>query len=130
MKMLALGNFQAQRITNSLWPEVTGIGAYALAQIMMANQGINPDYVKYGGLATGAGLIGFNVAPDFGKGVLFASGVEIVVDAVQNLYNRAKGGAQVAQIPAAKRVARIPYRTGSGMPGIPQAAVSDALVVS
>ena len=106
--------FVGARVWEALWPEITGVVAYSAAKLVAGtidvklggawaeHQSAN-RLVTWGALGGGALALGYNVAPDFAKGLVFASGVGMVDNFMSMLYARVSqsGAARVRSIPAA-----------------------------
>jgi hypothetical protein len=129
--------FVGSRVKEALWPELLGIGAYALGELALANVDAKiatsvkgyPVAQTAGTVAAIAGsviAIGKDKAPEFSRGVLYGSIVGIVVNLVRSLWEMTKTGvpasASIAQV-----AALIPMRvTAPGLTGAQQAALQGA----
>lgn len=102
--------FAASRIQAAIWPEVMGVVTFCGAQLVAASidasraekakeEAKEAPYPIFQTLVTGASLlggmagIGYNRAPDFSKGLLFASGVGLMTKATIVIYDKATGQA-------------------------------------
>jgi hypothetical protein len=99
-------NFSTQAVTEAVWPELTGVLAYGIGALgsswvdgYMADEGGAPGLMAqniwtFGSLAGGAYLIGSRKNVDFGKGLVFGSGVGVLLNTMRMIYEKAQ-----AQIP-------------------------------
>jgi hypothetical protein len=128
--------FVGSRVKEALWPELLGIGAYALGELALANVDAKiatsvkgyPVAQTVGTVAAIAGsviAIGKDKAPEFSRGVLYGGIVGIVVNLARSLWDMAKTGtpasASIAQV-----AALIPSKVVPGLTGAQQAALQGA----
>jgi hypothetical protein len=115
--------YRGDLVKEALWPEVLGIGAYALGELALANLDAKiatsvkgyPVAQTTGTLAAIAGsviAIGKNKAPEFSKGVLYGSLVGLVVNLARSLWDMARTGAP-ASTTVAQVAALIPMKAGT-----------------
>jgi hypothetical protein len=90
--------FRAERIGEAIWPEILGVGTYAISELVAASIDTSMNYsypiaqttvtgvaIVGGGVALGQGL-----APEFTKGVFYGAGVGMVINLVRGLYEAAR----------------------------------------
>lgn len=99
-----MASFNTQAVTKALWPEVTGVIAYGTGVLGAAwadtyfNKGtLIQQSVTYGSLIAGIGLVGMGRNVDFGKGLIFGSGVGLLLQLMQTFYNSILPAAAVAK---------------------------------
>lgn len=119
--------FRAERIREAIWPELLGVGTYAGAEIVAAAidgaRETKEGYPSAQTITTGVALIGgavglaYNWAPEFSKGLLYGSGVGMVLTGARLLYDWATR--QPARIRGEDFPALIPRRVGALSPGSP-----------
>lgn len=97
--------FRLNRIMDAVWPEVLGIGTYVGAEIVAASvdaslaekareQGKEPGTpwaqtaLTWVSLLGGAMGLGFVAAPEFSKGLFYASGITVIGNATRTLYQK------------------------------------------
>lgn len=117
--------FQGARIAEAVWPEVLGVGTYAVGELVAAS--IDAAMVEtysypiaqttVTGLSLGGGLlgVGYNWAPGFSTGLIYGSGIGIFVNVVRSLYEAATR--KPARMRPEDFAALVPRRVGALRPG-------------
>jgi hypothetical protein len=127
--------FVGTRVKDALWPELLGIAAYAGGELVLANvdAAISTQVNGYPlaqTLGTAAAIggsivaIGKNMAPDFCKGVLYASIVGMVVNLVRSLWEMTKN--ESTQTAITDIAALIPRRVAPALTQAQKAALQSA----
>lgn len=91
--------FEATRIRDAVWPEILGVGSYAVAELVAASidSAMKGTYsypvaqTGVTGLCLGGGIlgVGYNWAPGFSEGLVYGSSIGMVLSLVRSLYEAA-----------------------------------------
>lgn len=113
--------FQGARIAEAVWPEILGVGTYAVGELVAASidsamKGTYTYPVAQTGvtgicLVGGVAGVGYNWAPGFSTGLIYGSGIGIFVNLVRSLYEAATK--QPARMRPEDFPALIPRRVGA-----------------
>lgn len=103
--------FVGTRVTQAIWPELTGVVTYAGAALVGAAidaQRAEPGapipfplaqtLVSAGALGGGIYGIGSGKAVDFSTGLLFGAGVGLTINLIHSVYDRVSGQARVMRM--------------------------------
>lgn len=91
--------FEATRLRDAVWPEILGVGTYAVGELVAASiDSAMKDTYTYPVAQTaitgiclvgGVVAIGYDAAPGFSTGLIYGSGIGMVVNLVRGLYEAA-----------------------------------------
>ncbi len=113
--------FQAERVKEAVYPEIFGIGSYVVAELVgaavdsrlkwMNGYPVFQTGITAVALMGGLAMVGYDKAPGFSKGLVYGSGVGLIVNLVSGLYQAATK--QPAKLKLSDVAALVPRRVGA-----------------